>query len=321
MKALLVLALLAAPALAQDGAVIYRHGAGLEARLGRADGPRLPPGRLTCAGCHGADGQGGAEGGTLPAPPVAWSHLAAPAPDRPGYDEAAFIRLLREGITPSGRAISTRMPRFAGTPEAFAALLDHLRALDQAERQGLGPTAVAVALPRDPDARDAALAAMAAFNAEGGAFGRRAAPGEPAFLDLDRVAAALVPRLAAAERARLDRLLRDEPGLRPLTPDAPPPGPLRVAGTLDQIGPRLPALLARPGVEAVAVGPSAEAMLWALREKRDVAAAHAYAAVRVALDMLRDEGRMPTRSGLARRLSAADLSDAVEVYRQEAPAD
>lgn len=316
---LLLLALpLPAAAQAPDGAVVYGRGAGLQARLGRADGPLLPPGRVTCAGCHGADGLGGAEGGAQPAPPIGWATLAQGTDERPAYDAAGLARLLGAGVTPSGRQISARMPRFEAAPATVAALVAHLQALDAAQRQGLGPDSVALALPRDPGLRAAALAAIAAFNAEGGAWGRRAIVAEPAFLDLDAAAATLLPRLAAAEHARLAQLLRDEPDLRPLPAAAPEP--LRVAGTLDQLGPRLPDLLARPGAQAVVVGPASEPMLWALARHGGGAGAHGYAAIRAALDALRDAGRMPTRAGLARRIATADLSALVEVYRQNGAA-
>lgn len=317
MRALLLIAMLAGPAVAQDGASVYGQGAGLQARLGRADGPLLPPGRLTCAGCHGADGMGGAEGGAQPAPPIGWAALSQPTPDRPAYDEASLARLLADGVTPSGQVISAGMPRFSGAPRTMAALVAHLRALDAAQRQGLGADTVALALPDDRGLRAAALAAIDAFNAEGGAWGRHAVVAEPAFLDLGATTETLLPRLAAAEQARLAQLLRDEPDLRPLPQAADARLPVQVAGTLDQLGPRLPALLARPGARAVVVGPASEPMLWALRQHQDGAGAHGYAAVRATLDLLRDAGRMPTRAGLARRIAQADLSALVEIYRQD----
>lgn len=320
MRGLLLIAMLAGPAMAQDGAAVYGQGAGLQARLGRADGPLLPPGRLTCAGCHGADGMGGAEGGAQPAPPISWATLSQPNPARPAYDAESFARLLADGVTPSGQNISARMPRFSGPPDTMAALVAHLRALDTAQRQGLGADTVAVALPSDPGLRAAALAAIAAFNAEGGAWGRRVVVAEPAFLDLGAATAALLPRLAAAEQARLAQLLRDEPDLQPLPQVAGAPVPVQVAGTLDQLGPRLPALLTRPQARAVVVGPTAEPMLWALGQHQNGASAHGYAATRATLDLLRDAGRTPTRTGLARRIADADLAALVEVYRQDGAA-
>lgn len=326
MKAAAALAvMLAAPALApgaaaQDGAAVFQSSAGLEARLGRPDGPLLPGGTLTCAGCHGPDGRGGVEGGLQPAPPIGWHALSTATPERPAYDRAALSRLLHQGVTPSGREISARMPRFSGLPETIDALTAYLQSLDMDERQGLAPASIAIALPADPALHKAAQAAIAAFNAEGGAFGRRAVIGSPAFVELDQMLAALLPRLAQAEQTRLQALLRTDPDLHAIT-DTPAsaPAPARVAGTLDQIGPELPRLLAGGDTETIAIGPLPEAMLWAVRNRQSGSAAHAYAATRAALDLLRGYGRDPTRTRFAEDIGAIDAAELIEVYRQPPP--
>lgn len=311
----------AAPALAGDappgdarlGAEVYRTGAGLVAHLGSLDGPALPPGRLTCAGCHGEGGGGGIEGR---APAIRWPVLAQADDDRPGYDADALGRLLALGVTPSGRQIGAAMPRYAVPPDRLAALVAHLQALGRAETQGIGPTTIAVALPDAPAARMAALAAMDAFNAQGGAYGRQVVPGEPAFLALGPLIDGLLPRMAQAEQDRLALLLRDDGGtLRPL-PDAlpAPPAALRLAATLDDAGPRLPAILARPGTRITLVGPPAASLDWALAAGQDAGAARVHAAVGLALELLRDEGRRPQRSRVQERIEAADPSRAIEVY-------
>lgn len=310
---LAILALAAAPAAAQDGATLFNGGDGLQARLGRADGPVLPQGQFSCAGCHGADGRGGTEGGSQPPPPIDWASLATATPQRPAYDEAAFARLLTQGVTPSGRVISTRMPRFQGPPQAIAALSAHLRTLDAAERLGLTADGVAVALPQSSGNRAAALAAIAAFNAEGGAFGRRVVVADPAFLDLGRAIDILLPRLRQAEDARLQELLSQNQGLAPFTENGLA---ARIAGTADQLGPHLRRILPKVS-EVQMVGPSAEAMAWALETHRDARAAHAYAATRATLILLRDQGRQPTRTRTVKGLGSLDLSPFIEVYRQQ----
>lgn len=309
---LAVLALAAVPALAQDGAALFNGGEGLQARLGRADGPVLPQGQFSCAGCHGADGRGGTEGGNQPPPPIDWESLSAPTPQRPAYDAAGFARLLTQGVTPSGRVISARMPRFQGPPEAIDALSAHLRRLAAAERQGLTAHGIAVALPAEPGLRAAAIAAIARFNAEGGAFGRRAAAGDPAFLDLGAAVEALLPRLYRAEEARLQDLLAEDPGLAPFTQGRLAP---RIAGTADRLGPHLAAILPRVS-EVRMVGPSSEAMAWAVAATQDARAAHAYAAARATLNLLRDQGRHPGRTRFLNALDSLDLSPWVEVHRQ-----
>lgn len=316
MKWLAVLILAASPALAQDGtgdgAAIFHTGAGLQARLGRADGPLLPQGQFSCAGCHGADGRGGTEGGSQPAPPIDWASLATATPERPAYDEAGFARLLSTGVTPSGRVISARMPRFEGAAQTVDALRAHLQVLNVREREGVTADRVGLALPRDPAARDAALAAMAAFNAEGGAYGRQVMASDPSFIDLEAALATLLPRLEQARSARLQSLLEEDRDLRPLGDLVPG---ARIAGTVDQLGPRLPAILSE-AAEVQAVGPPSEAMAWALRSHHGAQAADAFAATRAVLGLLRDQGRQPTRSRLARALETLDLDPMTKVYRQ-----
>lgn len=297
---------------AQDGAEIYARGAGLTARLGSAEGALLPAGRLTCAGCHGQDARGGSEGGLRPAPAIGWSILSQPAPDRPAYDAASFRRLLEQGVTPSGRVISGRMPRFSGPDAVFQALRDHLAALDAAETLGLTPNGIAVALPASGSGRAAALAALAAFNAEGGAYGRLLHEGSPAFLDMDDIASTLAPRIRSAEAQRLAALLAQDDQLRPVSDRTA----LRVAGTLDQIGPQLTALLARK-VKPIVVGPSPEALRWALSEHHDADASHSYAAIRAGLECLRSQGRLPGRSKVHDALKSIDVSAMISIYVAE----
>ncbi|UXU76527.1 MULTISPECIES: cytochrome c [unclassified Paracoccus (in: a-proteobacteria)] len=300
---------------AQDGAAIYERGQGLTAHLGSLEGAELPAARVTCAGCHGRDGRGGSEGGAQAAPAIGWSLLSAPTPERPGYDAEALGRLLAQGVTPSGRVISGRMPRFRLAPEALPALIAHLSALDAQDRQGVGPQTIAVALPDAPEAAAAAQAAIAAFNAEGGAFGRLIVVGQPEFLALDDVIAMLVPRLRAAEAARLDQIWRENPALKPPVDPLPPEAPQKVAGTLDEIGPQLPQLLGA-NADVTVIGPSAEAMRWAIAAGSTGAGAHAYAAVRAALDLLRQQGRDLGRARYLRDLERLDYGGLVETYRQ-----
>lgn len=311
MKVLAILILLAGPSWAQDGAALFQGGGGLVARLGGADGPILPQGQFSCAGCHGPDGRGGSEGGNQPAPPIDWTSLATATPERPAYDETSFARLLAQGVTPSGRVISARMPRFQAPPQDVAALAAHLRSLDARERQGLGGDSIAVALPGDPGPRDAALAAIAVFNAQGGTFGRQIVVADPAFLDLGAALETLLPRLRQAEETRVRDLLAGDAGLRPFVETAPA---RRIAATLDRIGPHLSALASR-GTEVQAVGPLSDAVAWAVDSGHDARAAHAFAATRAALELLRDMGRQPTRSGFGEMLETRNLDSMIQVYR------
>lgn len=297
--------LLCGPALADDdGAALYEGKVALEARLGSATGPRLPSGRLSCAGCHGADGRGGREGAT-PAPPINWAALSRATPSRPPYEQHALGRLLREGIAPDGSIISPLMPRFQVSEPQLAALIHHLQRVDDVERIGLTSGSIALRLPSADPARAAALAAISAFNAEGGSFGRQAIVAEPAFLDLGQAVTDLLPRLRAAEDLRLASLLKQEPGLDD------------VAGTLDQLGPRFAALRAR-GKTPVIIGPSAKAISWALTAQAGANGAQDYAAARAALNLLRQEGRDLARSRAMKRIATAELSAEIHVHRNDA---
>ncbi|GGS30198.1 c-type cytochrome [Deinococcus knuensis] len=107
----------------------YRTGQGLAGTGGATvtavhatvpDGQTLFAGN--CAGCHGAQGQGGL-GPALKAP-AAWA-----APD--------FQRAVMQGVTPDGRTLGAVMPRIAqvgldgqdATPEQLAALQEYLKTL------------------------------------------------------------------------------------------------------------------------------------------------------------------------------------------------
>lgn len=308
----------ATPATADVGEDAFLFATGLEARLGRPDGPVLPAGTLTCAGCHGPDGNGGVEGGLQPAPPIRWQILGTPTPDRPAYDDASLQQLLEKGITPSGREISARMPRFQAAPEVFRALADYLRGLDETEQQGLEPDRLIIGLPSDPALHTAATAAMQAFNEEGGAFGRIAVAGPAAFAELDDVLAELRPRISQAERARLQSLLRAQPELQQFDGSIEASDTLRVAGTLDQLGPHLGQLLSLPNAQVVVVAPSAEAMEWAVKNKQDGASAHAFTATRSGLELLREYGRNPTRTRFLEDLDQIDVNELIDVYRHPA---
>jgi hypothetical protein len=121
---------------AASGRRIFVHGgAGGEITATFAGSSTLLPPRLRrCAGCHGADGLGGREGGVA-IPPITWRALTAPReassalPGRPAYDEAALIRALGEGIDSAGRPLAQGMPRFRLMPAQAAALVDYLRIL------------------------------------------------------------------------------------------------------------------------------------------------------------------------------------------------
>ena len=296
------------PALADaaaDAAAAYDRGRGLSVVIGgrRLDADRA---RLGCAGCHGADGRGGREGGAASAPSILWSDLSAPTGLRPAYDEAAFLRALTQGADPAGRDL--QMPRFAAPPALLAGLRGHLAGLEARQRAGIEGLRIAVRLPRDPGRRAAALAAIKAFNDEGGSWGRRVAPAEGNgawFLDLDAALDGLFPRLLAAESRAAERALSRDPGLARM----PGPGP---GG----------ALLLRNAQGTLFTGPAPEAVVWARRQGLPLDAARALALTGLILAELREAGPAVTRDALGDRLRDLDPAPAVtQELIPDSPAD
>lgn len=295
-----------APA-APDGQAIFEHGAGIVARVGSA-GTRLKPGALGCAGCHGSDARGGVEG-SVRAPDITWGTLLASGPERPAYDAEALHRALSTGFDPGGRALDRRMPRFEMDAETFSALRTYLQVVETAEIAGLGPDSVLVGLPEGAEDRAAVLAAVAEFNAAGGAFGRLARPvpaGSDAFLDFEVLLPSLRARMAAEQARRLAATVTSDPG-GPARDDGP------VYGTAVTVGSSLATLVAE-GREVVIAGPPAAAMAWALGQGLDGRSAETRAIADFALAALRGTGRRTTHTAYARSLAAAGMSETVEVF-------
>ena len=191
-------------AAAEDaGTALFLRGEGAEVLLagGRV---RRPAAEFACADCHGADGRGRREGGTV-FPPILWSALTDPT--RPGgsYTEAAFVRALENGIAPDGRTLGPAMPRFAlDDPALFTALVRHLSQLDALQRHGVFSDAILLQPPSAPLAAKGFAVAIAAENAAGGVWGRRfqAAAADQALVTATEAAEALAsPRADALAQA------------------------------------------------------------------------------------------------------------------------
>ncbi|WP_213936643.1 ABC transporter substrate-binding protein [Pseudomonas sp. dw_612] len=104
------------------GKRLYREGLSgsgepVMARVGAAD-ILLPASSLPCANCHGADGQGRAEGGVRP-PDLNWSRLSSVygqqqvnGRDYPAYTEGTLARAIQLGRDPGNNRLDPAMPRF-----------------------------------------------------------------------------------------------------------------------------------------------------------------------------------------------------------------
>ncbi|MCX7645767.1 MAG: hypothetical protein N2Z62_10795 [Rhodobacteraceae bacterium] len=230
--ALLAAGLAALAARAGDaGEALFLRGEGAEVVLagGRL---RRPASDFACAGCHGADGRGRREGGTV-FPPILWSALTDPA--RPGgpYDEAALARALESGTAPDGRSLGAAMPRFAlAEPGLISALARYLAQLDLRQRRGVTADGIALAPPADPAAARAFAAALAAENLAGGAWGRRFRLGRAAasLATAEEAAAALAPAIDRALAGLAAEALRASGQARAaVAPDAARLGPALAA--------------------------------------------------------------------------------------------
>lgn len=205
-------AMAAPPETPAPGLAIYRDGDGIEALL--LDGRLRAPGqRFACAGCHGADAEGGGEGATV-FPAIGWQRLADPGRAGGPYDASGLARALREGVAPDGRRLGPAMPRYRIDDGQIAALVSHLRTVADDQRRGVTPTAIRLGIAgADPIARQGLLAAAARFNRAGGAFGRQLDPAplaapltDATLLDAEALARLLAPRITAAE----DRLIAQD---------------------------------------------------------------------------------------------------------------
>src|SRR5678816_1831519 len=78
----------------------------------------VPATTLTCAGCHGARGEGKTEGGVT-AGSLTWSYLTKPyghnddgGRKHPAFSEASFTRMLTSGLDPAGNKLAVAMPTY-----------------------------------------------------------------------------------------------------------------------------------------------------------------------------------------------------------------
>jgi ABC-type branched-subunit amino acid transport system substrate-binding protein len=172
------------------GRAIYLRGestAGREikALVGDVD---VPASAMTCAGCHGARGEGKTEGGVT-AGNLTWANLLKPyghthptGRKHGPFDEAAFVRAVSEGIDPSKNVMLAAMPRYQMSAEDLADLIAYLKRIEDDQDPGLTDATVRVGtlLPAEgPLAatgaamRDVLAAFFNELNAGGGVFGRR----------------------------------------------------------------------------------------------------------------------------------------------------
>jgi ABC-type branched-subunit amino acid transport system substrate-binding protein len=201
------------------GKQIYLRGTSVSGReimayLGEAS-LEVPGSAMTCAGCHGAEGQGKPEGGITPSD-LTWSALTKPygvvhASGRrhPPYTERALELAVTRGLDPAGNRLLNVMPRYQMAREDLNDLIAYLKRLGTDRDPGVsdGEIRIGMLVP----AQKGALAEMggaiksvvAAYfeevNKQGGIYNRKI---ELKFAETGET--------AAASAANVERLIRDE---------------------------------------------------------------------------------------------------------------
>jgi ABC-type branched-subunit amino acid transport system substrate-binding protein len=172
------------------GKAIYLRGESpsgkeMTALVGELD---VPASTLTCAGCHGARGEGKTEGGVT-AGNLTWANLSKPyGHTHPSgrkhgpFDERLFTRSLVEGIDPAGNELAVAMPRFKMPAEDIADLIVYLKRIESDRDPGINETSIKVgtllplkgALAETGAAmRDVLTAYFDDLNGKGGIYNRR----------------------------------------------------------------------------------------------------------------------------------------------------
>ena len=172
------------------GRAIYMRGESpsgseITAMVGELD---VPASTVTCAGCHGARGEGKTEGGVT-AGNLTWPNLTKtyghthPTGRKHGpFNEAAFVRALTDGVDPAGNSMLAAMPRFKMSPEDAADLIAYVKRIEEDHDPGVGDASVKLGtlLPSTgPLAetgsamRDVLAAFFEELNARGGIYSRK----------------------------------------------------------------------------------------------------------------------------------------------------
>jgi ABC-type branched-subunit amino acid transport system substrate-binding protein len=172
------------------GKAIYLRGESASGReitamVGEVD---VPASTLTCAGCHGARGEGKTEGGVT-AGNLTWTNLVKPyGHTHPSgrkhgpFDEATFTRSLVEGIDPAGNELVVAMPRFKMSAEDVADIIAYLKRIESDRDPGISETGIRIgtllpvkgALAETGAAmRDVLAAYFADLNDKGGIYNRK----------------------------------------------------------------------------------------------------------------------------------------------------
>jgi ABC-type branched-subunit amino acid transport system substrate-binding protein len=157
----------------------------MTAMLGEID---VPASTMTCAGCHGARGEGKTEGGVT-AGNLTWSYLTKPyghadegGRKHPAFSEGSFIRTLTAGIDPGSNKVSVAMPMYRMPQADMANLIAYLKRIETDFDPGVTETSIVVGtlLPEKgaltglaESMSDVLQAYFAEVNSRGGIYNRK----------------------------------------------------------------------------------------------------------------------------------------------------
>ncbi|HEV8430192.1 MAG TPA: ABC transporter substrate-binding protein [Pyrinomonadaceae bacterium] len=148
----------------------------------------VPASTLTCAGCHGARGEGRTEGGVT-AGNLVWSNLNKSyghthdiGRKHNAFTEASFVRALTGGVDPAGNKLAVAMPAYRMPQQDMADLIAYLKRIDTDLDPGISDDKIVIGtlLPEKnaltglaQSMEDVLRAYFAEVNARGGIFNRK----------------------------------------------------------------------------------------------------------------------------------------------------
>ncbi len=157
----------------------------ITAMMGEID---VPATTLTCAGCHGARGEGITEGGVT-AGDVTWSYLTKPyghnddgGRRHSAFTEASFKRMLTAGLDPAGNKLAVAMPTYRMPQQDMANLIAYLKRIETDTDPGISDNNIVIGtLLPDKTAltglaqsmEDVLRAYFAEVNSRGGIYSRK----------------------------------------------------------------------------------------------------------------------------------------------------
>lgn len=128
--------------------------------------------QFSCQSCHGRSGMGASEGAyVVPAIGAQFLFSPSPQPARAAYNKESLARVLREGVTPSGRELMAElMPRYELSDDDVDAMVSYLRTLSAGDSPGVDDEAIhiAVVVASDVEAakRDAVFDVLERFSGD-----------------------------------------------------------------------------------------------------------------------------------------------------------